>query len=195
MLMHLTMEDLTALRDGTGSAAARRHVQECAACAAELHRLEQRVAMLKALPALRPPRDRWPVVRAELARERRQRRRLLGGWVAVAVAASLVVTLGAHNMVQRQRLDAERQRLSALVEQSRQLDDMLSNIDMRGRAITGREASAIIDLENRLADIDQRLAGHRSAQPSSNVMNLWRQRVQVQDALVGVHVSKAAYGM
>src|SRR3989442_7713308 len=64
--MHCTMEDLVAVRDGEGSTGARRHLEDCAACRAELDALYQRVAQLKALPALRPPRDRWDVVRAEL---------------------------------------------------------------------------------------------------------------------------------
>jgi hypothetical protein len=55
--MHCTIEDLVALRDGEGSVWARRHVEVCAECQAERERLYQRVAQLKALPALRPPRD------------------------------------------------------------------------------------------------------------------------------------------
>ena len=52
---HCTVEDLLALRDGEGSGAARRHLEGCDRCRAELDRLHQRVAALKALPALRPP--------------------------------------------------------------------------------------------------------------------------------------------
>ena len=58
-MMHCTMDDLVALRDGEGSVWARQHVNHCATCQAELDALFQRIAQLKALPALRPPRDRW----------------------------------------------------------------------------------------------------------------------------------------
>src|SRR3989449_4798663 len=62
-MMHCTMDDVLALAAGEGSAWARQHVAGCAACRAELEALYQRVARLKALPARRPARDRWPAVR------------------------------------------------------------------------------------------------------------------------------------
>src|SRR2546425_12869084 len=86
--MHCTMDDLVAVRDGEGSAWARRHLEDCAACRTELEALYQRVAKLKALPALRPPRDRWDVVRAELVAARRRRRRM---WSAMSLAAAAAV--------------------------------------------------------------------------------------------------------
>src|SRR5258708_24738776 len=77
-MMHCTMEDLGALRAGEASVWARRHITTCAACHAELEGLYQRVAQLKALPALHPPRDRWPAVQAVLRAERPRRRRTWG---------------------------------------------------------------------------------------------------------------------
>src|SRR6266699_553963 len=72
-MMHCTMDDVLALAAGEGSAWARQHVAGCAACRAELEALYQRVARLKALPARRPARDRWPAVRdAVLARVKQQ---------------------------------------------------------------------------------------------------------------------------
>ena len=58
-MSHLSMETLVALREpGTepGEAAAREHLEGCPLCRAEFDRLHQRVARLKALPALRPSR-------------------------------------------------------------------------------------------------------------------------------------------
>src|SRR6266508_2963199 len=68
-MMHCTMEDLGALQAGEASVWARRHITTCAVCQVELEALYQRVAQLKALPALRPPRDRWPVVQAQFRAE------------------------------------------------------------------------------------------------------------------------------
>ena len=59
-MTHLTMDQLLALREPgsePGAVAAREHVEGCAACAAELERLHQRVARLRALPTLAPARD------------------------------------------------------------------------------------------------------------------------------------------
>src|SRR2546426_8849857 len=73
-MMHCTMDDVLALAAGEGSAWARQHVAGCAACRAELEALYQRVARLKALPARRPARDRWPAVRDAVLAERRDRK-------------------------------------------------------------------------------------------------------------------------
>ena len=69
-MMHCTMEDLGALRAGEASVWARRHITTCATCQAELEGLYQRIAQLKALPALRPPRDGWPAIKAVVRAER-----------------------------------------------------------------------------------------------------------------------------
>src|SRR5438445_13535645 len=92
-MMHCTMEDLLALRAGEGTTWARRHLEGCAACRAEVEALYQRVAQLKALPARRPARDRWPAVRAALLAERRRRRERWGvsGLAAAAALAGLLV--------------------------------------------------------------------------------------------------------
>ncbi|MBI2071768.1 MAG: hypothetical protein HYT81_01820 [Gemmatimonadetes bacterium] len=95
MTQHCTMEDLLAVRDGEGTAAARRHVDECPACRAEVDRLHQVAAALRALPVQRPPRDRWPELRAVAAGVGRRRRRWIAtGWVSLAAAAALAVILG-----------------------------------------------------------------------------------------------------
>src|SRR2546423_14336030 len=78
-MMHCTMDDLLALKAGEASGWARKHVETCAACRAELEALYQRVAQLKALPALRAPRDRWPAVRDAVLSERGRRRRVWRG--------------------------------------------------------------------------------------------------------------------
>jgi hypothetical protein len=68
---HATMEELLAVRDGEGSEWGREHAAACTECAAELFRLEQVRARLKALPAMTPPRDRWPGIAARAKQERR----------------------------------------------------------------------------------------------------------------------------
>src|SRR5947208_17198732 len=96
-MMHCTMEDLGALRAGEASVWARRHITTCAACQAELETLYQRVAQLKAFPALHPPRDRWPVIQAAVRAERSRRRRTWGTWTG---SLALAATIGAVLLVQ-----------------------------------------------------------------------------------------------
>src|SRR5439155_1349720 len=93
-MMHCTMEDLGALQAGEASVWARRHITTCAACQAELEGLYQRIAQLKALAALRPPRDRWPAVKSALRAQRSRRRRTWGAWTgSLALAATIAAVL------------------------------------------------------------------------------------------------------
>ena len=104
-MTHLTIAQLVALREPglePGDQASRTHLDMCESCRNELDRLHQRVARLKALPALRPARDRWPAVQGQLAADRRtyrrQRIRRIG-FAALAAAASiaLAVSIGGVN--------------------------------------------------------------------------------------------------
>ena len=92
-MMHCTMDDLLALQAGEASGWARKHLETCAVCRAELDILYQRVAQLKALPGLRAPRDRWPAVRAVVLAGRDRRRRVwrVGTLAAAAALAGLLL--------------------------------------------------------------------------------------------------------
>ena len=95
-MTHLTMDALLSLREAgqePGDAAAREHLEGCEHCRAELERLHQRVARLKALPALRSGRDRWPEVRARVMAQRRHRRNRMAGLVGLAAAASIALAV------------------------------------------------------------------------------------------------------
>jgi anti-sigma factor RsiW len=193
MLMHCTMDDLIAIRDGESREAASKHLADCGACRAELERLEQRVARLKALPAQRAPRDRWALVREGTQAERRRTNWLRMAWGGVAVAASLVLMLGVQNAMQRQQLVARERQLNDLIQRSQQLDATLQSLNGSQRVWSGREAGAVVQLEDSLTALDSRLARRVQQQPSQDLVNLWKQRVQLMDALVGVHVTRASY--
>ena len=96
-MTHLSIETLVGLREPglePGAAAARQHLESCALCRGEMERLHQRVARIKALPALRPSRDRWPAVRDRVRAERRRHRTRFAGLAGLAAAASVAVAVG-----------------------------------------------------------------------------------------------------
>ncbi len=191
-MMHCTMEDLLALRAGEASVWARRHVEDCAACRAELDGLYQRVAQLKALPALRPPRDRWSSVRDAARAERGRRRRTWGGW-GLAAAAALVGLLLVPRAGGGSKLHAE---LSQAKDQSATLEDQLQNYDVDGRVLTGRMAARVAELEDRIAVIDGDLARWGTVKPQTQdaeLVKLWQQRVDLMRQLVNVRLSNARY--
>lgn len=194
MLMHCSMQDLVALRDGHGSAAAREHLAGCAECQRELELLHQRVAALKALPAFRPPRDRWPVVRDAIVAGRRRRVRSTVSWIGLAAAASLALVLGVRAIGQNGSTTPPAVTLDELVTQSQELEQALRTLDPTSRVLNGRTASAIADLEDRIAAIDARLADrHSDGLTQDDILELWRQRVDLMGALINLHMTRAAY--
>jgi hypothetical protein len=194
-MMHCTMEDLGALRAGTGEASvwARRHITTCAECQAELERLHQRVAQLKALPALRPPRDRWPAVRATLRAERSRRRRTWGAWTgSLALAALLAAVMLLAPSDQTGVLHAE---LNRAKQQSRTLEDSLKQFNIEGSVVRGQEAALFAQLEDRISILDgtlaQRVEGaHRG---DAELVRLWQERVGLMRELVNARAARARY--
>jgi hypothetical protein len=185
-MMHCTMDDLLALRAGEASVWARKHIETCATCRAELDALYQRVAQLKALPALRPPRDRWPVVRDAVRGERARRRRTWGAWggsLAAAAALAGVLLLQPNHAA----LHAE---LAQAKQQSATLEDELQRYDVDGRVLSGRAAALVAELEDRIAVIDGALT---SPSQDAQLVKLWQQRVDLMQRLVTVRATRARY--
>ncbi len=189
--MHCTMDDLVAVRDGEGSAWARRHLEDCAACRAELDALYQRVAQLKALPALRPPRDRWDVVRGELLGTQ-QRRRRVWGTMSLAAAAAVAGLIVFRPWSGGNTLHAE---LSQAKQRCSTLESALQQYDADGRVVSGRSAALAAQLEDQIALLDGQLsqptAGNRT--PEAQLVNLWKQRATLMQQLYQVRVTRVSY--
>jgi hypothetical protein len=186
------MDDLLALRAGEASVWARKHIEDCAACRSELDAVYQRVAQLKALPVLRPARDRWGVVRAALRRGRAQRRRTWGVWTLAAAAALAGVLLLRPSSA---GLHAE---LAQAKERSATLEDQLQRYDVEGRVLSGRAAALVAELEDRIAVIDGDLtrrggAATATGMQDAELVKLWRQRVDLMQDLVTVRATRARY--
>lgn len=188
-MMHCTMDDLLALRDGEASVWARQHVEACAPCRSELDALYQRVAQLKALPALRPPRDRWNVVRDAIVAGRSQRRRRWTGYgmaTAAAIVGVMVIGPAFGNVGNAELAQAK--------QESAQLESTLQAYDGESRVMSGREAELTARLEDQIAQLDGQLADlDARAAREAQLVDLWRQRVQLMQQLVEVRVARAKY--
>ena len=186
MLIHCTMDELLAIRDGQGSQGALRHLDECDECCNELELLHQRVAALKALPSLRPPRDRWSVVRDEVLARRARARRRFGGWLTAAAAASVALAIGLGGLVTPAVQEPDP--LAELVSEAQMLERALRTMRPETRVLTGRIAGAVAALEDRLELLDLRFEQARVQRLSrERVIVLWQERVGLMDALVNVH--------
>jgi hypothetical protein len=199
MRKHCTMSELLALKEGQGSAFTREHVDGCSFCRRELELVHGRVAALRALPAMRPPRDRWAVIREQAAHEQRGRRLRRAGWGVLALAASVTVIVGVRALdsgpdaypAAEVALTPE---LTDLVARSRELEAALRTWGTDGRVLNARAAGIIADLEDRIDFVDAGIiqaSGRRESR--DDLVNLWRTRVDLMDALVSAHVTRAAY--
>lgn len=196
-MTHLSMDALVSLREPglePGDAAAREHLEGCAQCREELERLHQRVARLKALPALRSARDRWPEVRARALAERRARRMRSAGLAGLAAAASIALAVGLSPAGTR-RAELEGQEIQQAMVRSQALESALHRYNPEGHVLDGRTARIAQELEDRIAQVDRELEMADLMQqeaPTSEVLRLWRERVGLLDALVDVHVTRAS---
>jgi anti-sigma factor RsiW len=189
---HGTIEELLAVRDGEGSAWAKAHVETCAACRAELYRLEQVRARLRALPSYASPRDRWVVVAERARRERRQRRWSAAAGLAAAAALGgllLLAVQGTHP----DPLEAQTTLRSAM-ERSQAMEQVLKGVDPDARALDGAAAGAVIALQRQLESIDARLGDPAQWENDpARQAQLWNERAGILSALVDVHTTHVAY--
>ena len=199
-MTHLTMEQLLATREPGLEPQVRGwrdHAEGCAVCRAEVDRLDQRMAHLKALPALRPSRDLFGAVRLKAAAERRAlqvRRVVLGG---MALAASVTFAAVMVNRQQQNRtLVAVDPGLAEMMSQSKGLEQALSGFDQDRQVIDGRTVAVTSSLEDQLARVDRQIetVGLLQAEArQERMIKLWRERVGLLDALVDVHLTGARY--
>ena len=190
MERHALMEELLAVRDGEGTAWTKGHTATCPTCSAELFRVDQVRAQLKALPVYAPPRDRFAVIAAAARRERRAR------WVrsAAGLAAAAVLT-GLTFVALRPHADPafERAALDRAMERSQALEQTLHALRPEHRALPGVAAQAVAELEDRLSRIDAQLGDPGAWQGTpGRAADLWQQRAGVLSALVDVHVTRVA---
>jgi hypothetical protein len=192
--MHVTLEALLALRDGAAEAAAADHVAACPECAAELERLCAMRDALRALPRLAPERDAWPLVQAAAAAEHGRRRLARAGWMAAGVAAAVSLLAGVRGTIEAVQEMRVAREVRSLVAESQRLEQTLRSPDASGRVVDGRTVGTIVNLEDRIAVIDARLAPEsKSTLASQEALQLWNERVRLLDALVAVQSTRETY--
>lgn len=195
MLRHCTISELLELRDRETSAAVIAHVQSCRECRDKLDRLYQRRAALRALPSLRPPRDRWKVVREAHVADRRRALRVRLLWGGLAAAAVIVLAVGIQSAAtDRPGAAFEQAGLEALVRESQRLEEVLRAVRSERRVMDGYTATAVAELEDRLAALDAGISLAQDERLAPAYLHaLWRERVTLMGALVNTHVARVSY--
>lgn len=156
-------------------------------------------ARLAALPGFEAPAGAWQAIQAA------QRRRGPGAssrW-PMAIAATVLVALAGWSLwLQSTRLepasasdpapDPASLASAAVLVQNARLESLLAALPER-RAMRGRTAFTVSQLEDRLALIDDRLS-HIAMEPNAPEFSerLWRERVELMNTLVQVRYADAA---
>ncbi|HTS89837.1 MAG TPA: hypothetical protein VMG41_15190 [Gemmatimonadales bacterium] len=194
-MTHLTLEELVALREPglePGLASAREHLTACPLCQSEAARLDQRSARLRALPSLRPARDRWSAISGVVTAERRRRHLWWTAAAGAAMAAGMLVVVAARHS-DRQR-DRELLAIDSVRARSTQLEHLIQSYNPDARVTDGTTALVAGQLEDRIAQVDQQLERTEVTEPmrDGELLQLWRQRVGLLNALVDVHLTRAS---
>ena len=199
-MTHLTMEQLLALREPglePGVQGWRDHASACELCRAELERMDQRVARLRALPTLSPARNRFAEIQARARAERRWKRTVMFSLGGLALAASVALAVVVvPRIVPRSSAAqvAEQRELDDIIARSRQLEGAIEDYNPDQRVTDGRTAVVAASLEDRLARVDRQLQlvdlMDQRVRPQE-ALRLWRERVGLLNALVDVHVTRA----
>jgi hypothetical protein len=109
----------------------------------------------------------------------------------LALAAALVGLMVVRPLLQSPLLADE---LAQAKLESAQLENTLQDADPEGRVVSGREAELTARLEDQIALLDGRLGQlSERALEEGQVVDLWRQRVDLMQQLVQVRVTRANY--
>lgn len=214
--MHPRTEDLLSVRDGEPlDAATRARWLADPDAAAEIERLRVTRRALEALPELTPPPGVWEAIDARTRAASSPPRGRLVRWLtgvaiaaSVAVAALLVIArapapldlapptaiVGADPEPRPLLRPVIQPAYASLVEESVRLERMLAQLPQR-RVIRAGTASTIAGLEDRISFIDAQLTlGAARGLPANHKQDLWRERVELMNALVHVRYAQAESG-
>lgn len=201
--MHARLDELLSLRDGAPvDARVRAHVDECAACAADLSRTELLQARLRALPPVRDQdHDGWAEVQSRLVAAHVKGR--LAARVAPFAAAASVVALALFAALRwtdaptpapaqsRPLIVLETGSLDALRTRSQELEALLAALPERPAVARAGTSVPIESLEADVQWLDHQLSLADASGESPRTERLWRDRVEVMSSLVQLRYVEA----
>jgi len=206
--MHASIDHLLSLRDGQPvDAATAAHVEQCARCSAELHKLRETRVKLQSLPQLDAPSSFQEIQRAMVRPAAAPRRlvsaRLVAGLAFVTLTSIFFVALRDETrpVAEQQTAPVEQQtpsidvietaRVPELVARSQQLENLLQNLPERPRIERVSTAAMIDTIEGRIQWLDFQLSDTGdSGLNEEQTRRLWRERVELMDSLVKVRYAE-----
>jgi predicted anti-sigma-YlaC factor YlaD len=191
--MHPLLEDLLAFRDGDAAADVAAHLETCRECHAEVTRLTAMQRELLALPALEPERDLLAAVVEATHRQRVNRRLAAAGLAAACLALAFTMTTAVRGGIEAYREAKIAREARSLIAESQRIEGELGVVGDSRALLSGRKASTIADIENRITAVDARLASIGKGRPSQEAVQLWQERVHLLGALADVQSTRTSY--
>ena len=112
----------------------------------------------------------------------------------LALAASLLLAVATGSLLSPPPLEASTE-LGSAMAQSRVLEEALRTYGPEARVVDGYTATVAGELEERIARLDRDLEASQfleDAERHEVLLQLWRERVGLLDALVDVHLASAS---
>ena len=208
--MHPRIDQLLSWRDGAPvDVATREHAEQCATCAAAVRRLTERQRSLQELPQFEAPDIEYARILARAQEVKSPVDSHRNRWRAIA-AAAIVAVVAAEFIVDRepklssQQADANvadavplRHELgdasvARLVEQSRELDQLLQKLPPRPEVQRVSMAGTVDRIEQRVQWLDVQLSSVPAGAADDSVSHrLWRERVDLMDSLVAMRYAES----
>jgi anti-sigma factor RsiW len=200
--MHARLDELLSLRDGAPvEARVQAHVDECAACAAELaHVVSLRQRLRELPPAPEPASDGWTEVQSRLAvasakgrlRSRAARYSAAASVLALASFAALRWTEAPPTSSRPAPLIVlDAGSLDQLRSQSRELEALLAALPERPAVARAGTSVPIESLEAQVQWLDHQLSLAGAEGRARDTEQLWRDRVEAMSSLVQLRYVEA----
>ncbi len=216
--MHARIDQLLSVLDREPvDASIRSHIEQCPSCTSQLGQLTDGTEQLRALPQLEPPELAWQKIAAELQLPPAPAvaRRWRGGAGVAVLAASvlmLIMAIGewrepkssvltAAGTTQlpvkpqtvKAQTPAERAaNVRRLVEQSRQLEQVLEYLPQRPAVERLSMAANVDSIEQRVQWLDFQLSAPPEGELNAEqTQRLWSERVTLMDSLVKLRYAQS----
>lgn len=204
--MHARIDQLLNLRDGEPvDAQVAPHVAQCSTCAAALQRLVTLRRRMQELPSFEPPSWHPAQISLRTVAHRGPRYAVVG--IAAGIAALSIVTgwlisssstpddaRALRSEIREPAASLSETHLTELMDQSRQLEEMLRVLPARPVVERVTTAATIDTLEQRIQWLDLHLSYASEAGLSERqAAGMWRERVDLMDSLVKVRYAESGY--
>ena len=210
--MHPRIDQLLSWRDGAPvDIETREHAEHCVTCAVSVRRLTARRRSLQELPQVEAPDIEYSRILAR-AQEVRSPMNKGNQWRAIAAAAIVAAVVAEFVVIDRQQNRAPQHvqidesaseavplrheqgdpAVARLVEQSRELDEILQKMPRRPEVQRVSMAGTVDRIEQRVQWLDMQLSSVPAGAADDSVSRrLWRERVDLMDSLVAMRYAES----